>query len=96
MVFRNKLWIRCNHILILIWIIKQFTKKIYVQGRENKLVPLSRVIGVSRGTVGKSVFENVRIMKDGEREPHRFQSCFIFLKNTKIARIYLQNRTNNI
>lgn len=47
--------------------------------RETMLVPLSKVIGTSRGTVGKSVFENVRTMSDGEREPSRFQSCLSFL-----------------
>lgn len=55
--------------------------------RENKLVPLSRVIGVSRGTVGKSVFENVRTMKDGEREPYRFQSCFGFLNKMTLEEL---------
>lgn len=55
--------------------------------RENKLVPLSRVIGVSRGTVGKSVFENVRTMKDGEREPCRFQSCFGFLNKMTLEEL---------
>lgn len=55
--------------------------------RENKLVPLSRVIGVSRGTVGKSVFENVRAMKDGEREPYRFQSCFGFLNKMTLEEL---------
>lgn len=55
--------------------------------RENKLVPLSRVIGVSRGTVGKSVFENVRSMKDGEREPSRFQSCFGFLNKMTLEEL---------
>lgn len=45
---------------------------------EKRLVPLSKVIGTSRGTVGQSVFENVRHMEDGEREPSRFQSCFSF------------------
>lgn len=47
--------------------------------RENRLVPLSKVIGTSRGTVGESVFENVRTMKDGERAPSRFYSCLNFL-----------------
>lgn len=55
--------------------------------RENKLVPLSRVIGVSRGTVGKSVFENVRTMKDGERDPCRFQSCFSFFNKMTLEEL---------
>lgn len=61
---------------------KYYTSKYYETGkfeRETKLVPLSKVIGTSRGTVGKSVFENVRTMKHGEREPYRFQLCLDFL-----------------
>lgn len=54
---------------------------------ENRLVPLSKVIGTSRGTVGKSVFENVRTMKDGEREPYRFQSCFSFLNKMSLEEL---------
>ena len=52
--------------------------------RENRLVPLSKVIGTSRGTVGNSVFENVRTMQDGEREPSRFRACFSFLSKMSL------------
>ncbi len=52
--------------------------------RENRLVPLSKVIGTSRGTVGKSVYDNVRTMKDGEREPTRFYSCLNFLNRMSL------------
>lgn len=55
--------------------------------REKRLVPLSRVIGMSRGTIGKSVFENVRTMRDGEREPSRFYSCFSFLNRMTLEEL---------
>lgn len=55
--------------------------------RETRLVPLSRVIGTSRGTVGQSVFENVRRMENGEREPSRFQSCLNFLNNMTLKEL---------
>ena len=48
--------------------------------REKRLVPLQKVIGTSRGTVGDSVFENVRTMLYWEREVSRFKKCFGFLK----------------
>lgn len=43
------------------------------------LVPLDKVIGTSRGTPGVSVFENVRMMHRGDREPCRFQNCLGYL-----------------
>lgn len=43
------------------------------------LVPLSKVVGTSRGTIGWSVYDNVRMMRKGEREPTRFKSCFDYL-----------------
>ena len=46
---------------------------------KNRLVPLQRVIGVSRGTVGDSVFENVRTMQEWERDHYRFEKCFDYL-----------------
>lgn len=55
--------------------------------REKRLVPLSKVIGTSRGTVGKSVFENVRTMQDGEREPIRFCSCLGFLNKMSLDKL---------
>lgn len=55
--------------------------------REIKLVPLSKVIGTSRGTVGKSVFDNVRTMEDGEREPTRFKSCFSFFDSMTLEEL---------
>lgn len=45
-----------------------------------KLVPLNKVIGVSRGTVGDSVYENVRKMKKVERKKERFEACFEYLE----------------
>ncbi len=42
------------------------------------LVPLDKVIGTSRGDVGLSVYENVRTMYQGDREPHRFENCFSY------------------
>lgn len=44
--------------------------------RETKLVPLNRVVAFSRGNAGKSVFENVRSIKKGEREPYKFADCW--------------------
>lgn len=44
------------------------------------LVPLDKVIGTSRGTVGWSVYENVRKMYISNREPQKFENCFNFLK----------------
>lgn len=55
--------------------------------QENRLVPLSRVIGTIRGTVGKSVFENVRTMESGEREPTRFYSCLNFLNEMSLTEL---------
>lgn len=55
--------------------------------REKRLVPLSRVIGTSRGTVGNSVFENVRTMEAGEREPTRFYSCLNFLNRMSLEEL---------
>lgn len=45
-----------------------------------QLVPLNKVIGTCRGTVGWSVYENVRKMYRGDREPGRFQRCFGYLQ----------------
>lgn len=39
------------------------------------LVPLDKVVGVSRGTPGWSVYDNVRMIGEGDREPRRFQNC---------------------
>lgn len=55
--------------------------------REKRLVPLSKVIGTSRGTVGHSVFENVRTMEDGEREPTRFYSCLNFINRMSLEEL---------
>lgn len=55
--------------------------------RENRLVPLSRVIGTSRGTIGESVFDNVRTMEDGKREPTRFHSCLNFLNTMSLEEL---------
>lgn len=42
------------------------------------LVPLDKVIGIYRGSVGNSVFENVNTMRPGTREPEGFKGCFDF------------------
>ncbi len=62
----------------------------YIEKRElsaERLVPLSKVIGVGRGTVGKSVFDNVRIMNIGEREPYKFKKCFDFLNHMSLEEL---------
>ena len=45
------------------------------------LVPLDKVIGTSRGDVGFSVYENVRSMYRGDREPYRFENCLVILRS---------------
>ncbi len=55
--------------------------------RENRLVPLARVIGTSRGTIGASVFDNVRTMKDGKRDSTRFYSCLKFLNKMSLEEL---------
>ena len=45
-----------------------------------QLVPLNKVIGTCRCTVGWSVYENVRKMYRGDREPERFQRCCGYLQ----------------
>lgn len=57
----------------------------YGSGKVKKmLVPLSKVIGTSRGTIGVSVFDNVRIMAHDERNPSKFETCFGFLKDMSL------------
>lgn len=51
------------------------------------LVPLEKVIGTSRGTPGLSVFENVRIMNRGDREPSRFEDCLSFLEKMALEEL---------
>lgn len=51
------------------------------------LVPLEKVIGTSRGTPGLSVFENVRIMNRGDREPSRFEDCLSFLEKMSLEEL---------
>ena len=46
-----------------------------------ELVPLEKVIGTSRGSVGQSVYENVRKMNDGARRYDKFTRCFNFLNS---------------
>ena len=57
--------------------------------RGEELVPLEKVIGTSRGTVGDSVFDNVRMMRNGVREPSRFWKCFCFLDNMTLEQLKL-------
>lgn len=49
-----------------------------------KLVPLDKVIGTSRCSVGWSVFDNVRKMYDSDREPGGFESCFSYLNTMSL------------
>jgi len=51
------------------------------------LVPMDKVIGTSRGTAGLSVYENVRAMYRGDREPHRFKNCFSFLDKLPLGEL---------
>ncbi len=48
------------------------------------LVPLDKVIGTSRGTVGWSVFDNVKKMYIGDRDPIRFENCFGYLNKMSL------------
>lgn len=51
------------------------------------LVPLDKVIGTSRGTEGQSVYENVRVMYRGDREPNRFERCLSFLDTMSLEEL---------
>jgi hypothetical protein len=51
------------------------------------LVPIDKVIGTPRGTAGLSVYDNVRAMYSGEREPYRFKKCFSFLEKLSIGEL---------
>lgn len=52
-----------------------------------KLVPLDKVIGTSRGTVGLSVYENVRTIHNGERDSSRFTRCLNFLNESSLENL---------
>lgn len=52
-----------------------------------KLVPIDKVVGTSRGTVGLSVYENVRTMRSGDREPYRFERCLCFLDEMSLKEL---------
>lgn len=54
---------------------------------ERRQIPLDKVIGTGRGTVGVSVFENVRRMEDGERSSSRFEGCFKFLDKMSLEEL---------
>lgn len=51
------------------------------------LVPLDKVIGTSRGDVGFSVYENVRSMYRGDREPYRFENCFSYFEKFSLEEL---------
>lgn len=55
--------------------------------KEVQLVPLAKVIGTCRATVGKSVFENVNIIPDGEREPSSFKRCFSYIDKMNLEEL---------
>lgn len=59
----------------------------YQQEERKQTVPLKKVIGTSRATVGESVFENVRVMRQGDREPDRFQRCLDFLERMGLGKL---------
>lgn len=63
------------------------------QDKGEYLVPLEKVIGASRGTVGDSVLNNVKMMHDGVREPSRFYNCFHFLDNMTLEKLKLSYET---
>lgn len=83
--------------------IKKMKNKIMQPGRyeyyntisegNKELVQLEKVIGTNRATVGKSVFENVRKMKRGDREPMRFITCFSFLEQMSFAELMVSYQT---
>lgn len=65
---------------------------IYDKEEKEKLVPLEKVIGVSRGTVGQSVYDNVRTMRGDQtrtitREPSRFNDCFTYFENYSLEQL---------
>ncbi|WP_026527726.1 ParB N-terminal domain-containing protein [Butyrivibrio sp. VCD2006] len=51
------------------------------------LVPMDKIIGTSRSTIGKSVFDNVMQMKAGQREPTRFTNDLGFLEKMPLAEL---------
>lgn len=53
----------------------------YEETQYETLVPLEKVIWTSRANYGWSVYENVRRMHIGDREPTRFQMCFLHRKD---------------
>ena len=52
------------------------------------LVPLSKVSGTYRSTVGKSVYENVRSIDFGKRAWQRFVDCIDFLEKMSLDELY--------
>lgn len=51
------------------------------------LVPLKKVVGTNRSTIGKSVYENVRRMKTDERRPDKFIRCFNYLNEMSLEEL---------
>lgn len=51
------------------------------------LVPLDKVIGTSRCTVGWSVYDNVKKMYRSDREPGRFIRCFSYFDNRSLEEL---------
>ncbi len=47
--------------------------------REIRLVPVNKIVGFSRSTVGMSIYDNVSYMGLGDREPTRFNSALMYL-----------------
>lgn len=45
-----------------------------------QLVPLSKVVGFSRGTPGKTVYENVQMTVNGQRDSGRLSDCLSYLQ----------------
>lgn len=63
-----------------------------------QIIPLEKVIGTKRSEPGLSVYENVRCMESGQREPSRFIKCFKYLENLGLDNLKLsyQNLENPI
>lgn len=52
-------------------------------------IPVEKIIGTTRSEPGLSVFENVRYMESGQREPSRFIECFNYLEDLGLDNLKL-------
>lgn len=82
--------VSANHIKMMKERKLQADKERYFSIKEDEkkeLVSLQKVIGTCRGTVGVSVFENVRTMWNWERKPDRFENWFKRLERMSLDRL---------